>query len=341
MPSPPASLFSAVHPFQIELQEFGSYGLIVDARAPGAFEDDHLPGAVNVPYEPVASKSGGSATQSMPDALRNHVARLSAGDTILVYCDRGGLDAQAYAQPLRDAGWTVDVLAGGWGTYRRWVAAGLEVLPRSLVFRRFVAPPISGLCLLLALLREQGEQVLDLPELAGQRLVPGLTLVGDNVPTQNAFDTRLLDALRRFDPQRAVWVRSGLDLPSGLELPAALHEALSRADSIRVEMPIDQRARMWFERIRSMGLPIEELLRSLSKRAGVEHGRGLDGWMEMLGAGRATEALSEVIGDCLDPDCSAGDGVAAIVHLPSPDRDQVAQRVRDLVRAHPSARVGR
>lgn len=331
MPNPPASLFSAVHPFQMEVQDFESYALIVDARAAAAFADDHLPGAVSVPCEPVCSE------ESVPTVLQEQVARLSAGDAVLVYCDRGGLDAQMYAQPLRQAGWVVDVLPGGWSAYRRWVAAGLEVLPRGLGFRCLLAPPMSGLCVIVPLLREQGEQVLDLPDLAGQRLVPGLALLGDETLTQEAFETRLLDVLRRFDPERSVWVSGCSELPAGLALPRALHDALVHAEAIHVQVPIDQRARLWFERTRSHGPPVDELLHLLLRRSGAARGRSVEAWMAMIDAGRDTEALSEVIGHCIDPGCAVDAAAAAVLSVPSLDPEPLAQQVRDLVRERPLA----
>lgn len=333
MPNPPASLLATVHPFQMEVQDFETYSLIVDARTAAAFAHDHLPGAVSVPCEPVCTASAEEGAKAVPVALQDHIACLVAGETILVYCDRGGLDAQAYAEPLRRIGWGVDVLPGGWSAYRRWVAAGLEVLPRGLAFRCLVAPPMSGLCVIVPLLREQGEQVLDLPDLAGQRLVPGLTLLGDEALTQDAFETRLLDVLRRFDPERAVWVSGCSELPSGLVLPRALHDALAHAEAIHVEVPIDQRARLWFERMRLLEQPVDELLHLLLRRSGA--GRGVEAWMAMIDAGRDTEALSEVIGHCIDPGCTA-DAAAAVLRVPSLDPEQLAQQVRDLVREHPS-----
>jgi len=337
MPHPTASLFSAVHPFQIEVQDFESYALIVDARAPSAFAGDHLPGAVSVPYESVCPRDVGT---SVPAALQEHVARLSAGDVILVYCDRGGVDAQGYAQALREAGWAVDVLPGGWSTYRRWVDAGLELLPRGLGFRCLVAPPMSGLCVIVPLLREQGEQVLDLPELAGQRLIPGLSLLGDEAPTQEAFETRLLHDLRRCDPERVVWVCGSSELPAGLALPSALRDALAHAESIRIEVPIEQRARLWFDRIRSAELPVEDLLHTLLRRAPTGRVEGVDAWIAMLGAGRAIEALSEVIDHCIDPMAAADAPTAAVLSVPSLEPEQVAQQVRELVRNYPAAAAG-
>ena len=49
MPTHLASLDSLVHPHQMEVQEFASYALVIDARSAEAYQEDHLPGAVNVP----------------------------------------------------------------------------------------------------------------------------------------------------------------------------------------------------------------------------------------------------------------------------------------------------
>ena len=236
-----ASLDSLVHPHQMEIQEFASYALVIDARSAGAYQEDHLPGAVSVPVaavpphtvrEPPAMGAAAPGTDetglSMPPALAAHTQRLSAGETVLVYCDRGGLDSMVWAAPLRAAGFRVDVLGGGWINYRRWVSAGLELLPRALIFRPLLAPPAGGLCRVVDRLVQQGEQVIDLTALAGQRLVPGLTLQGDTPPSQAAFETALLDALRKLDPQRPVWMRMGLAGLGGLALPPALRDALYR-----------------------------------------------------------------------------------------------------------------
>ena len=154
-------LGSLVHPHQIEVQEFSSYALVIDARPRTVFDDDHLPGAVNLPVETLAPSKEVAADSSepahgayhraaqgpakgLPYALAALVDRLAPDDRVLVYCHRGGLDSAVWAEPLRAAGWWVDVLPGGWPNYRRWVSAGLEILPRVLSFRVLQAPPVSG-----------------------------------------------------------------------------------------------------------------------------------------------------------------------------------------------------
>ena len=40
---------SLVHPHQLEVQEFSTYSLVIDAQSPHEFDEDHIPGAVNLP----------------------------------------------------------------------------------------------------------------------------------------------------------------------------------------------------------------------------------------------------------------------------------------------------
>ena len=321
MPTRLASLDSLVHPHQMEIQEFSFYALVIDARSAASFAEDHLPGAVSVP---VGGLSAGMSEQAssawavreapigLPYALLAHVQQLATGDPVLVYCDRGGLDSLVWAEPLRAMGFEVDVLGGGWPNYRRWVAAGLELLPRVLSFKRLCAPPVSGLCEVLATLATMGEQVLDLAHLAGQRLVPGMSLDLDERPSQAAFDSGLLDKLRRFDPRRPVWVREGSEDLGGLALAPAMREALDRAPCLRLEVPLHERARAWFEYLQATGTNIKELIRSVLAASSKTRSSGLRNWQAMLDRGQGVEVLSAVIARRIDPAVGAGSTTAKV-----------------------------
>jgi tRNA 2-selenouridine synthase len=313
MPAPLAPTGPLVHPHQIEVQDFAWYALVIDARSARAYREDHIPGAVNIPAQtrtrnpvgnastPAIDGAKASAERSLPRALETRIAALPRGGPVLVYCDRGGLDSLVWAEPLRARGWLVDVLAGGWGNYRRWVDAGLELLPRVLMFRQLVAPPVGGLCRILLALANDGEQVLDLAELAGQRLVPGLTLKGDDPPSQSAFETRLLDSLRNFDPKRPVWVRACPAPLRDLDLPPALRDALARADEIRFDVPLPERARAWLDRLQSMGTPITSVIDALCASPVPPSSTLVAQWTSMLKAGRTADALASIIATYIDP----------------------------------------
>lgn len=310
MPTHLASLDSLVHPHQMEVQEFSSYALVIDARSAEAYQEDHIPGAVSVPVAPqrlqVPEAEGTAlvardAEPSVPYALAAHLGGLSAGESVLVYCDRGGLDSLVWADPLKALGYRVDVLGGGWGNYRRWVDAGLEVLPRALTFRRLVAPPAGGLCRIIDQLAKLGEQVLDLTDLAGQRLLPGLTLAGDTPPSQAAFETALIHALRSFDPRRPVWARDGMNGLGEITLPPSMRDALCRSMVLRLEVPTTVRAQAWNERLGAKGINIVQLLDSISASTGSPSKQLVDHWRTLANGGYGTDALADFITRNIDP----------------------------------------
>jgi tRNA 2-selenouridine synthase len=311
MPTPVASVATLVHPHQMEVQEFSSYDLVIDARSPEAYREDRIPGAVNIPVTEadrgVASGSNVGVVRdvgpAMPYTLASHARRLRPGAEVLIYCDRGGLDSMLWAAPLRTAGFVVDVLAGGWASYRRWVASGLEVLPRSFTFRLLLAAPVSGLSRVVRALEGQGDQVLDLTALAGQRLVPGLSLPGDLEPSQPAFETQLLNRLRRLDPRRPVWVRVSLCGMGHLELPPALRDALATSQGSRIVVALSVRALAWQECLQAKGVDMHQLLGAIGVSALPPKAADLSRWQRLAESGRELDVLGEVITEFVEPSC--------------------------------------
>jgi hypothetical protein len=49
MTDPVESTACLVHPHQLEVKDFASYSLVIDARSPHEYAEDHIPGAVNLP----------------------------------------------------------------------------------------------------------------------------------------------------------------------------------------------------------------------------------------------------------------------------------------------------
>jgi len=338
MPTHLASLDSLVHPHQMEVQEFSSYALVIDARSAEAYQEDHIPGAVSVPVatqrHQVPEEEGTElvardAEPAVPYALAAHLQALTAGASVLVYCDRGGLDSLVWANPLKGLGYPVDVLGGGWGNYRRWVDAGLEVLPRALTFRRLIAPPAGGLCRVIDQLTNLGEQVLDLTDLAGQRLLPGLTLVGDTPPSQAAFETALIHALRSFDPRRPVWARDVLNGLGEVVLPPSLRDALQRSECLWLEVPPTARAQAWTERIGEMGIDIVQLLHAISVSTVSPGTKLIDHWRSLAHAGHGIDALAEIITGYIDPlgYIAGSPGQGHVIRLASLTVDAVAIEV--------------
>jgi tRNA 2-selenouridine synthase len=249
------SLAGLFHPHAIEIQEFSYYALILDVRSSVEFDDDHIPGAMRLapgglraaaerddPAAVVPTRDGADSLL-VPSALASLVASVRLDQAILVYCGRGGRDSLPVAKALRWRGWTVDVLPGGWANYRRWVQAGLEALPRRVDFRVVRTALGSEAARVLAGLGCAGQQVLDVASSAGWR-AGALTPMATQ-PTQAIFESRLLHALRQFDPSRPVWVADTERQLGRVILPGALMDALAGAPTAALACPLAERLACW------------------------------------------------------------------------------------------------
>jgi tRNA 2-selenouridine synthase len=305
------SASALVHPHQLEVQDFASYSLIIDARSPSEFAEDHIPGAVNLPVVDDAQYAQVGTTHrtdkhsayliGVEYSLRNIAAQIepliskyTPDDRFLVYCFRGGKRSRLWADNLRTIGFEVDVLAGGWKNYRRWVRAGLDVLPRAFGYRVLCGPTGCGKTRLLLELQRQGQQVLELEGLASHRG----SLLGDlpdvAQPTQKTFDSLLLDAFRRFDPRRPIWLEAESKKIGNLQLPEALHEQMHRAPVVNLTAPMPERVKLWREDYPHFAADPEAMVAKLQPLKPLVGKEVLTEWGSLARADR-TDALFESI----------------------------------------------
>lgn len=256
------SLAGAFHPHAIEVQDFSYYALVIDVRAREEYEDDHIPSAVQ--FSPAVVNQGplvtgladdrarslvaqdGGAEGELPAALAALVSPLKLDQAILVYCGRGGLDSLPVARALRWRGWAVDVLPGGWINYRRWVQAGLEVLPRMVAFRVVATSLATEADRVLDALATVGHQVLNVEALMACRR-GSLALHRAQQPSQAWFESELLQRLRALDPQRPVWVGDVESQAGELGLPGSIADAVGAAPVATLEAALDERVDRWME----------------------------------------------------------------------------------------------
>jgi tRNA 2-selenouridine synthase len=192
------------------VQDFDSYALIVDARSASRFAQDHIPGAVSAP---LAARTAGAGRQVIPEHWRQLVAALDPGSAVLMYAHAGERMLGVPAAWLRELGLVVEVLAGGWLAYRRWVVASLEALPRMFDFRVLSSSSAALASDVLVALDDIGEQVIHVS--AG--------------PSEAAFDTELLDLLRHRETDRRLWIVDPAISDPKMKLPPAVEVALRAA----------------------------------------------------------------------------------------------------------------
>lgn len=308
------SLAGVFHPHAIEIQDFPHYCLVIDLRSASEYEDDHIPGAVRLdsadwPAGPLTTGSGAPTTPlpavhagsmpELPPALAAAVSHVRLDQAILVYCGRGGLVSTPVAQALRWRGWSVDVLLGGWINYRRWVLAGLEVLPRLVRFRVMACALGSEAARILGALRRLGHQVLDLERLAGARR---FALAGHPPvqPAQAWFDSQLLQALRALDPIAPVWVADTGPMLGAIALPGALNDALAIAPAATLQTDTAARASAWAED-EPLCADAGVLIQAVASLGPAPAAALAARWRDLAAHGFTGLLLSSLLGDHVDP----------------------------------------
>lgn len=252
------------HPFDLEVQEFSSYALIIDARSPREFAEDHVPGATNLPvvYNEEYAEVGtihrtdthrayvigvGYSLRNIAEGICKVISGYRQNQRMMVYCFRGGKRSKLWADNLRTIGYHVDILPGGWKAYRRWVLCALNTIPRTFSYRVLTGPTGAGKTRLLRALSDAGEQVLDLERLANHRgsLIGGVP--GQTQPSQKAFDSALVDTLRHFSQDRPVWIEAESRKIGEILLPSSLLDAMHVSQTFRINAPMELRVRLWHE----------------------------------------------------------------------------------------------
>jgi tRNA 2-selenouridine synthase len=308
------SLAGAFHPHAIEVQDFPCYRVVIDLRSAAAYEDDHIPGAVYVDSSAwamgmVATRPGAPASAplavhepqmpELPAALLAAVASVRQDQAQLVYCDQGGRVSGQVARALRWRGWTVDVLPGGWINYRRWVLAGLEVLPRLVPFLVIASALGSETARILAALRDLGQQVLDIEALAGVRR-NSLSASTAPQPAQAWFDSQLLQALRALDPRAPVWVADTGGHIGRIAVPGALQDALAIAPMGQLQVDLAVRAAAWAEDEPLCG-HAQALIEAVLARDPQPLPALVAQWQDSARKGDGVALLCSVLGQHLDP----------------------------------------
>jgi tRNA 2-selenouridine synthase len=331
------------------------FDAVIDARSPSEYAQDHIPGAISLPVlddaerarvgtiykqvSPFEARKLGAAivAKNIAHHLEHTLAGFARGWRPLVYCWRGGKRSGAFAHVLREIGWDAHTLEGGYTAYRRHVVEQLARLPGRLRFRVVHGATGSGKSRLLAALRREGAQVLDLEELAAHR---GSVLGGlpeRPQPSQKAFESALRRELAALSPMQPVYVEGESRKIGQLQVPAALIETMRAAECVRLDADVDTR----------VALLMDEYRHFLGDRASLEaqleclvplHGRAaIDEWKALSAAGEWRQLVRRLLVEHYDPAYrrSSSHNFARLDQAPSlrvaaPDPAQFAELARAL-----------
>ena len=318
------------------------FDTIVDARSPGEYAEDRLPGAENWPvlddderrevgteYKQIsafdARKRGAAVVaRNVAAHIESKVQDRPKSWRPLVYCWRGGQRSGTLAWFLGQIGFRVSVIEGGYKAFRHVVMEDLQALPARLDLRVICGKTGSGKTRLLQALSAAGAQVLDLEALASHRgSVLGL-VPGRSQPTQKAFDTSIWTELHRFDPSRPIFVESESKKVGALQVPEALIERMRRnGRCIYVQMPDEARLALLLEDYAFYAQDVELFCERLSALTELRGKRQVEHWQAAARAGEIATVFLELMHRHYDPGyltsmrrSFAGFEVAELLDLP-------------------------
>ena len=320
------------------------FDTIIDVRSPAEYAEDHLPGAINLPVlddeerarigtiykqqSPFLARKLGAALVARNAArhLEGPLADRGGGWRPLVYCWRGGQRSGSFATILAQVGWRVELLEGGYKSWRRLVVDALTVAPPPP--RLWVLDGNTGTAKtdLLARLAALGHQVIDLEGLANHRG----SLFGHRPggqPGQKAFDGRLATLLAALDPNRPVVVEAESSRVGGLMLPKQLWAAMGTAPRLQIEAPLAARARYLSHAYADLTVDRARLTAVIESLRPLHPAERVDGWHAAATAGDFIELAAGLMRDHYDRRYEkhrARYGSERDIVLKSPDLDEAA-----------------
>ncbi|WP_413816223.1 tRNA 2-selenouridine(34) synthase MnmH [Palleronia sp. THAF1] len=293
------------------------FDTVIDVRAPSEFAEDHVPGAINLPVLSdeerarvgtiyvqesafLARKIGAAlvarnAAQHIEGPLSDH----DGGWQPLVYCWRGGQRSNSFASILSQIGWRVQVLDGGYQSYRRLVKDKLydTPFPTNVVLLDGYTGTAKTAILWAA--ARAGAQVLDLEGLANHR---GSLFgsMGDQ-PAQKGFESALAERIGALDPARPVLVEAESSKVGERVVPPSLWAAMRAARRITVEAEPDVRAayltRAYADIVADPDR-LDAVLVSLTRLQG--HDR-IQAWRGLAREGRVQDLAADLMRQHYDP----------------------------------------
>lgn len=326
--------------------------VLIDARSPSEFAQDHIPGAINLPVlydaeraqvgtlyarvSPFAAKRVGAAmvARNIAHHLETHFADRPKRYRPLIYCWRGGNRSGAFTHVLRAVGWNAVQLIGGYKAYRERVRRDLDTLPKRLRFIVITGPTGVGKSRFLRALRNAGAQTLDLESLAAHMG----SVLGSHPeqpqPPQKWFESQLWQALRHFDPARPVFVESESRKIGRLHVPEALLARMRASECIALEAELPVRVTLLKEEYAHFLTNVTALSKRLDDLARLRGQATVDRWKTLIAQNDWDAFVGSLLVEHYDPAYrrSLSQNYPAAQHAPRLHLSNLdAQTLRELV----------
>lgn len=229
---------------------------LLDVRSPGEYEQGHIPGAISFPLftdaeraevgtaykhqgkEPAFILGLGIAGPKMAEFVQKAV-EIAPQRKVALHCWRGGQRSGSMAWLLRQAGFEVETLNGGYKNYRQHVLNSFSSFQQKFIV--IGGKTGSGKTRILRKLAEYGEQIIDLEGLAHHK-GSAFGFIGEAPqPTVEQFENDLFDSLSKQNPERTVWLENESRSIGRVFIPEGFWVAMKAAPLVNIDIPFEAR----------------------------------------------------------------------------------------------------
>lgn len=251
----------------IKLTDFESLLLsktpLIDVRAPVEFAEGSLPGSTNLPLMTdqerhevgLMYKSQGQQAaielghqfvsgKVKEERIQKWIQFITQNPGTVIYCFRGGLRSRITQQWLKEAGYNVPLIEGGYKAVRRFLLDAMdEILPR-LHFQIIGGPTGSGKT---PYVRSQ-RHFIDLESLAHHRGSAFGSYTDQPQPSQIDFENRLVvEILKLKNVADPVYLESESRMIGRCALPPAFYEKMLQSPRQEISRPVHERVENIFQ----------------------------------------------------------------------------------------------
>jgi tRNA 2-selenouridine synthase len=223
---------------------------IVDARSPLEFQEGHIRGAHNIPLlnneeriavgtdykqkgQAEAIKTGFRLVGPRLEEIVNEAEKIAPEKELLVHCWRGGMRSNNFCQFIGMAGIKTKALAGGYKAYRQFA---LEAFKKPLPIILLTGCTGSGKSEVLRALKEQGEQILDLENLANHKGSAFGGLLMPAQPTTEQFQNELFEEILKLDANKRIWVEDESIAIGKIFLPNDFWKTMNQSSLVKMDV---------------------------------------------------------------------------------------------------------
>lgn len=262
---------------------------LIDVRSPGEFSRAHIPGAINIPLFNNEERAlvGTTYTQkSSEEAIQlgfkivqpklsyfiQKAREIAPNGKLAVHCWRGGMRSASIARFLSENGFDhVNTIVGGYKAFRNFA---LRFFENPFILNNIGGFTGSGKTEILKCLKNKGQQVIDLEELANHR---GSAFGAIDLPTQPSvehFENKLFFELLQFNREKPIWVEDESNYLGSVFIPMAFFRQLKIQKVYFLNIPLEQRVNHLVETYSHLNeQALAESISKISKRLGFNHAK--------------------------------------------------------------------